>query len=150
MYVIMCLNSFFIRETLYTQVHPAFSFTGINTHLSPPSGKFGTLRELAGLDQACLLNEANSLLCGAISYIETSLFSQSQGQYSFQKSQMHLMLTKIKIFQGFLPRIELLQILASTMLSISHTAKTYCYIWKTLYNIIIVKFNLIELVFQTS
>lgn len=63
---------------------------------------------------------------------------------------MYLMLTKIKIFQRFLPRIELLQILASTMLSISHTAKTYYYIWKTLYNIIIVKFNLIELVFQTS
>lgn len=77
-------------------------------------------------------------------------FSQSQGQYSLQKSQMYLMLTKIKIFQGFLHRIEFFQILASTMLSISHTAKTYYYIWKTLYNIIIVKFNLIELVFQTS
>ena len=68
--------------------------------------------------------------------------SQSQGQYSLQKSQMYLMLTKINIFQGFLPRIELLQILASTMLSISHTAKTYYYIWKKLYNVIIVKFNL--------
>jgi len=68
-------------------------------------------------------------------------FSQSQGQYSLQKSQMHLMLTKIKIFQGFLPRIELLQILASAILFISHTDKTYYYIWKTLYNIII-KFNL--------
>ena len=77
-------------------------------------------------------------------------FSQSQGQYSLQKSQMYLMLTKIKIFQGFLQRIEFFQILASTMLSISHTAKTYYYIWKTLYNIIIVKFNLIELVFRTS
>ena len=69
-------------------------------------------------------------------------FSRSQGQYSLQKSQMYLMLTKINIFQGFLPRIELLQILASTMLSISHTAKTYYYIWKTLYNIVIVKLNL--------
>lgn len=69
-------------------------------------------------------------------------FSQSQGQYSLQKSQMYVMLTKIKIFQGFLHRIEFLQILASTMLSISHTAKTYYYIWKTLYNIIIVKLNL--------
>ena len=54
---------------------------------------------------------------------------------------MYLMLTKIKIFQGFLPRIELLQILASAILFISHTDKTYYYIWKTLYNIII-KFNL--------
>ena len=71
-----------------------------------------------------------------------TFFPQSQGQYGLQKSQMYLMLTKIKIFQGFLPRIELLQILASTMLSISHTAKTYYYIWKTLYNIIIVKLNL--------
>ena len=52
------------------------------------------------------------------------------------------MLTKIKIFQGFLHRIEFFQILASTMLSISHTAKTYYYIWKTLYNIIIARFNL--------
>ena len=69
-----------------------------------------------------------------------TFFPQSQGQYGLQKPQMYLMSTKIKIFQGFLPRIELLQILASTMLSISHTAKTY--IWKTLYNIIIVKFNL--------
>ena len=72
-----------------------------------------------------------------------TFFSQSQGQYSLQKSQMYeIMLTKIKIFQGFLHRIEFLQILASTMLSISHTAKTYYYIWKTLYNIIIVKLNL--------
>ena len=71
-----------------------------------------------------------------------TFFPQSQGQYSLQKSQMYLMLTKIKIFQGFLHRIEFLQILASTMLSISHTAKTYYYIWKKLYNVIIVKFNL--------
>ena len=71
-----------------------------------------------------------------------TFFPQSQGQYGLQKSQMYLMLTKIKIFQRFLPRTELLQILASTMLSISHTAKTYYYIWKTLYNIIIVKLNL--------
>ena len=111
MYVIMCLNSFFIRETLYTQVHPAYKYALVTSQWKVPY-PLG-LR----LDQACLLNEANSLLCGAISYIKTSLFSQSQGQYSLQKSQMYLMLTKIKIFQGFLPRIELLQILASTMLS---------------------------------
>ena len=71
-----------------------------------------------------------------------TFFRQSQGQYGLQKSRMYLMLTKIKIFQRFLPRTELLQILASTMLSISHTAKTYYDIWKTLYNIIIAKFNL--------
>lgn len=95
MYVIMCLNSFFIRETLYTQVHPAYKYALVTSQWKVPHPP--GIR----LDQACLLNEANSLLCGAISYIKTSLFSQSQGQYSLQKSQMYLIMTKLKYFKDF-------------------------------------------------
>ena len=67
MYVIMCINSFFIRETLYTQVHPAFSFTCINKYALVTSQWKVPHPPGLRLDQACLLNEANFLLCGAIS-----------------------------------------------------------------------------------
>jgi len=62
------------------------------------------------LDQACLLNKAkskNSPLCSAISYVKTSLSFPVPGGI-VQKSQ-YTMLSKINIFQEFLPQIIQLQ-----------------------------------------
>ena len=59
------------------------------------------------LDQPCLLNEANSPLCGAISYVKTSLLFPAPGA-----------------IQYFFPRIGLLQIVKSTELFTSHIASS--------------------------
>ena len=60
------------------------------------------------LDRACLQNEANSPLRGAI-----------------PSTNKCTMLTKINIFQDFFPSgIELLTVVKSTMIPTSHTAKT--------------------------
>jgi len=78
------------------------------------SGKPRTLisGEYGALDRACLLNEANSPLCGAI-----------------PSTNKCTMLTKINIFQDFFPGgIELSTVVKSTTLSISHTAEIVIYL----------------------
>ena len=76
------------------------------------------------VDQVCLQNKPNSSLRGEkIHTSRSSLLLSSPRAIQYFQNHKCTMLPKINIFQGILPRILLLQILKSTMLSISHTAK---------------------------
>ena len=84
---------------------------GIDSQYALVSGSPACTPQFPGnsgaLDQACLLNEANSPLCGAISYVKTSLLFPAPGA-----------------IQYFFPRIGLLQIVKSTELFTSHIASS--------------------------
>ena len=73
------------------------------------------------VDQVCLQNKPNSPQRGEkIDTSRSSLLLSSPRAIQYFQNHKCTMLPKINIFQGILPGIVLLQILKSTMLSISH------------------------------
>ena len=76
------------------------------------------------VDQVCLQNKPNSPQRGEkINTSRSSLLLSSPRAIQYFQNHKCTMLPKINIFQRILPRIVVLQILKSTMLSISYTAK---------------------------